>query len=195
MKKYSYLIFLLFVGALVGCANNEAATLDFDSYEQFTAQAEAIFEHLEELYPDSKVSETVVTSNPSREEWIEGDTDVIENNSSIPRKLEMYIMNDPLYSITKVTLVYRENLEDREFLSVNRIDSFSEQFLNSGNKEYDLPQIYAGSFADNHLYINLVTFTTEPYTGSDEKEYERLLVAFNHKIINDIQDKLIEMDE
>lgn len=189
------LILFCFVLPIIGCSYNESdqAILNNNAYKQFNVTSEAIYNHLSNTYSDVNLSEPVITAYPSRDEWISDNTDAIGDNVVSPKKVDLYILTHELSAVTKVSLTYSNQLNQKEFLSVNRIDTFSEKFIDSENQENYLPKIYMGSFTDENILIEVLTFSTE-YNYENVEEYELKLIELNKDIITEIQRKLLELD-
>jgi len=195
MVKYLHFIWLLLIIPIIGCSYNESdqAILNDTAYKQFNVTSEAIYNHLSNTYSDVNLSEPVITAYPSRDEWISDNTDAIGDNIDSPKKVDLYILTHELSAVTKVSLAYSNQLNQKEFLSVNRIDTFSENFIDSENQEDYLPKIYMGSFTDENILIEVLTFSTE-YNYENVEEYELKLIELNKDIITEIQRKLLELD-
>ncbi|GEM04592.1 hypothetical protein HMI01_15800 [Halolactibacillus miurensis] len=130
---------------------------------------------MSDTYNDVNLGEPVITAYPSRDEWISDNTDAIGDNVDSPKKVDLYILTHELSAVTKVSLTYSNQLNKKEFLSVNRIDTFSETFIDSENQENYLPEIYMGSFTDENILIEVLTFSTE-YNYENVEEYELKLI-------------------
>jgi len=199
-----FLLLLLLTGCTSSATSGDNSDNEEITYEQFNKKTKKIFESLEDSYEDTQVAENVITSIPSLEEWktSEADFDVHNQNALQPNKIEVYIKDKQKRAMTKATFTYNKNFKNKQFLSVNRVDSYSNKLLKNSNTSF--PKIYLGSFTTKGMLVEVLTFPIKENSSrqaekdnSDEKidDLELKLINTNRDVIESIQKAILKYSD